>query len=147
MRFELAIEIIEHDAGLDDAAPAHDVEREDAAKMLGAVDHQPPIDGLSALGGARAAGRDGHAFLASQRKGSKRRLNGFGDHHAERRHLVMRRVGRVAAAAECVEEDVPLDLAFQALFESRARRLNHFSRLRENHSNSVASSGQPFKVR
>ena len=76
-----------------------------------------------------AAGRNGHAFLASQREGSKRRLNGFGDHHAERHHLVVRCVGRVAAAAECVEEDVPLDLAFQALFESRARRLNHFNSL------------------
>src|ERR1700693_5610320 len=38
VRFELAIEIVEHDAGLDDAAPAHDVEREDAAKIFGSVD-------------------------------------------------------------------------------------------------------------
>ena len=78
------------------------------------------------------AGRDGRAFLASQLNGPKRRLNGFRDHHAERNHLVVRRVGRVAAAAECVEEDIPLDLASQASFEFRVRRLDHLIPLRSH---------------
>ena len=47
--FELAVEIVEHDARLDHAGPVLDVERQDPVQMLGEIDHQPVIDGLAAL--------------------------------------------------------------------------------------------------
>ena len=55
VRFKLAVEIVEHDAGLDDAAPARHVEINDAVEILGAIDHQRMIDRLAALRGATAA--------------------------------------------------------------------------------------------
>ena len=43
-----------------------------------------------------------------------------GCHHAERRHLIMRRVGGVAAAAEGIEQHLAEKLRFQPAFEARA---------------------------
>ena len=58
MRPELAVEVVEHDVGLDHAAPVLDIEGEDAVQVLGEVDHQPVVDRLAALRGAAAARRD-----------------------------------------------------------------------------------------
>jgi hypothetical protein len=40
VRLELAVEIVEHDAGLDRHAPALDVEIQDAREVLRAVDDE-----------------------------------------------------------------------------------------------------------
>jgi len=55
VRLELAIEVIEHDAGLDHAAPACHIEIEDAIEIFRAVDHEGMVDGLAALRRSAAA--------------------------------------------------------------------------------------------
>src|SRR5205085_7016267 len=55
---ELAVEVVEHDAGFDDATAVLDVEREDAVEVLGEIDDDAVIDGLAALRSAAAAGGD-----------------------------------------------------------------------------------------
>src|SRR5258705_11315402 len=49
MRLELAVELVEHDAGLDDAAAAGDVDLDHIVEIPGAVDDQRGVDGLAAL--------------------------------------------------------------------------------------------------
>ena len=73
MLFELAVEIVEHDAGLDHASAVFDVEREDAVQVLGKVDDDSLVDGLAALRGAAAARGDDPALvpaIASARSAS-----------------------------------------------------------------------------
>ena len=57
MRPELAVEIVEHDAGLDAAASAGHIEIEHAIEMLRAVDHQRIVDRLSGLRESRRRAR------------------------------------------------------------------------------------------
>ena len=109
--FELAVEVVEHDAGLDHADAVFDVEREDAVQVLGKVDDDPVVDGLAALRGAAAARGDDPALVPGDRKRPQRLVHGPGDHHAQGHDLVERGVGRVAAAVEGVEENVARDLA------------------------------------
>ena len=66
VRLELAVELVEHDARLDRAACALDVEIEDAGQVFGAVDHQRGADGLPGLRGAAAARQHGDAFGRGQ---------------------------------------------------------------------------------
>ena len=65
MRLERAVEIVEHDAGLDRAAPVADVELDDPVEMLRAVDDQRRVHRLPALRGAAAARQ--HADTPSSR--------------------------------------------------------------------------------
>ena len=118
VRLELPVEIVEHDAGLDRAARALDVEIEDAGEIFGAIDHQRFADRLPGLRGAAAARQHGDAFGA----GNADRPFGFfyrarGD-HADRHDLVMRGVGRVAAAGEAVELHVPAQFGLQPPFQA-----------------------------
>ena len=111
--FEHAIEIIKHDAGLDHASPARHVELEHTGEMPRAIDHERVVDGLSALRGAAAAGQHADAFLACDRD---RALGiGYASRHddADRHHLIVRRVGRVAAAIVPAEQHVARDLGLQ----------------------------------
>ena len=82
MLFELAVEVVEHDAGLDHAGAVFDVEREDAVQVLGEVDDDAVIDGLAALRGAAAARGDDQAVVAGDRKRAQRLVDGAGDHDA-----------------------------------------------------------------
>ena len=59
-----AIELVEHDAGFDRAAPAGHVELQHMVEMVRAVDDQRGIHGLAGLRGAAAARQHAHAFLA-----------------------------------------------------------------------------------
>src|SRR6187399_2310529 len=47
--FELAIKVVEHDAGLYHASAVFDIEREDTVQVLGEVDDDPLVDRLAAL--------------------------------------------------------------------------------------------------
>jgi len=47
--FELAVEIIEHDTGLDNASAVFDVERQNTIQVLSKIDNNAVVDGLSAL--------------------------------------------------------------------------------------------------
>src|SRR5439155_8248330 len=104
--FELAVEVVEHDAGLDHTGPVFDVEREDAVQMFGEINDDCFVDRLAALRGAAAARGDDQAVVAGDRKRAQSLIDGTGDHDPERHDLVERRVGGVAAAVESVEKDV-----------------------------------------
>ena len=81
---ELAVEVVEHDAGLDHAGAAFDVERQDPVQVLREIDHEAVIDGLAALRGAAAARGDLQSFVARDRQRPQRLVHGAGHHHAER---------------------------------------------------------------
>src|SRR5262245_63145407 len=53
VRLEAAIELVEHNAGLDHAAPAADVELDEMIEIFRAVDDERRIDGLTGRRGAR----------------------------------------------------------------------------------------------
>ncbi len=114
---ELAVEVVEHDAGLDHAGAALDVERQDAVQVLREIDHEAVIDGLAALRGAAAARGDLQPVVAGDRQRPQRLVHGPGHDHAGRHDLVERGVGGVAAAAEAVEQDVAGHFRAQAPFE------------------------------
>ena len=84
MLFELAVEIVEHDAGFDHAGAIFDIEREDAVQVLGKVDDDAVIDGLAALRGAAAARGDDSAGVPRDGQRPQRLVHGPGDHHAKR---------------------------------------------------------------
>ena len=67
MRLELAIEIVEHDAGLDRHAPVLDVEIEDAREVFRAVDDERFADRLAGLRRAAAARQDRRPLAAGNR--------------------------------------------------------------------------------
>ena len=111
---ELAVEVVEHDAGLDHAGAVFDVEREEAVQVLGEVDDDPLVDGLAALRGPAAARGDDQALVPGDRKRPQRLVHGPGNHHAQGQDLVERGIGRVAAAVEGVEENIAGGLAGKA---------------------------------
>ena len=118
VRLELAVEIVEHDARLDRAARALDVEIEDAGEILRAVDDQRFADRLPGLRRSAAPRQHADAFGA----GDAYRPFGFfyrarGD-HADRHDLVVRGVGGIAAARKAVEMHVPAQLGLQPPFQA-----------------------------
>ncbi len=116
--FKLPVEFVEHDAGLHRAAPAGDVEIEDAVEVLRAVHHQRWADGLAALRGAAAARQHRHPLRTRNRNGPIGLLDGPRRHHADRHDLVVRSVGRVAAAGEPIETHVPGQFGLQPPFQA-----------------------------
>ena len=124
--FELPVEVVEHDAGLDHAGAVCDVERDDAVQVLGEIDDDALIDRLAALRGAAAARGDDPALVAGDRERPQRLVHGPGHHDAKRHDLVERGVGRVAAAVEGVEENIARDGSPQALFDLRRFCVRHF---------------------
>ena len=116
--FELAVEFIEHDAGLDRAARALDVEIEDAGQVFRAVDHQRVADGLPGLRGAAAARQHADAFAAGNADRPFGFLDGARGDHADRHDLVMRGVGGIAAAGEAVELHLPAQFGLQPPFQA-----------------------------
>ena len=118
MRLELAIEIVEHDAGLDRATRALDVEIEDAGEVFGTIHHQRFADRLPGLRSSAAARQHADAFGT----GNADRPLGFLDRargdHADRHDLVMRGVGRVTAAGETVELHLAAQFGLQPPFQA-----------------------------
>src|SRR5690606_10984369 len=80
-----------------------DVKVENAVEMSRAVDDQRLVDRLAALGGAAATRGHADTFVF----GDFYRLFGFfyrtRNDNAERHHLIVRGIGRIAAAGETVE--------------------------------------------
>jgi hypothetical protein len=68
VRLEPTIELVEHDAGLDHAAPAGDVELDQMIEIFRAVDDERGIDGLPGLRGARSPRQHAHSLLARKRQ-------------------------------------------------------------------------------
>ncbi len=104
---------------------AGDVELQNAVEILRAVDHQRGVDRLPALRRAAAARRHADALVARDRYRPIGVLDRARRHHAERHDLVVRGVGRVAAAREAVEHDVAGALRLQAAFQPRHDRFAH----------------------
>ena len=99
VRLELAVQLVQHDAGLDDARLLGHIERDDFVQVLRAVDDERMVDRLAALRGAAAARQHGHAFGLGDLHGLLGLGDGLRHHHAQGDHLVGRGVGRVAARA------------------------------------------------
>ncbi len=97
VRLELAVELVEHDARLDRAAPRLDVEVEDAGQVFRAVDHQRFADGLAGLRRAAAARQHRDALGPGNRYRPISFFYGARGDHAHRRDLIMGRIGGVTA--------------------------------------------------
>ena len=67
VRFQRAVEIVEHDAGLDHAALVLDIELENSVEIFRAVDDERLVHRLPALRGAAAARQHRDALLARDR--------------------------------------------------------------------------------
>ena len=115
--FQGAVEIVEHDAGLDHAAAARDIELQQAVEIFGAIQDQRMVDRLPALRGAAAAREHGDALFLRNRYRAIGFIDRFGGDYAHRHHLVMRSIGGIAAAGKRVEThlagDFPLEPPLQ----------------------------------
>ena len=116
--FQLPIELVEHDARLDRAAPAGDVEIQHTVEIVRAIDHQPVVDRLPGLRGAAAARRHRHPFRAANPNGAFGFLYGARRHHAERHDLVVRGIGGIAPTGEGVETHLAHLRGLQAAFQA-----------------------------
>ena len=125
VRLEPAVELVEHDARLDDATALRNIELNDVIEVFRAVDHEGRIDGLPGLRGAGAAREHAHPFLAREKERVLRFLDGARGNDAHRHHLIMRRVGGVAPARERIELDVAEKPAFEPLLQPRRNRASH----------------------
>ena len=119
MRFERAVEIVQHDAGLDRAALVFNVDVDDSIEIFRAVEHQRGIHRLPALRGAAAARQHRDALLARDLDRAGRIVDRARRHHALRHHLVMGGIGRIAPAREAVEPDLARDLCSQPPLQPR----------------------------
>ena len=113
--FEGGVEVAEDEAGFDPGAAGCSVDFDDAAEVLGAVDHQGAVDGLAALAGAAAAGEDWDAVFAGDGDRGGDVVDRAGDDHADGFDLVDGGVGAVAAAVGAAEQHLCLRLLAQAL--------------------------------
>ena len=103
MRFQRLIEMLEHDARLDQGGPRLDVDGKDLAQIFAAIEHDGAIDRLPALAGAAAPHQDRHAMRP---RGRQRRLHivaCFRDDDSERFDLVDGGVRGVAPAIPAPE--------------------------------------------
>jgi hypothetical protein len=115
---ELAVEIIEHDARLDDAGAVDLVDLDQLLQMLAIVDNERPPDRLAGLRGAAPARQHGHALLARYAQRRADVVVRPRGHHAQRLDLVVRGVRGVAPAREAIEQHLALQLAAQAVREA-----------------------------
>src|SRR5262249_56644413 len=115
----------EHNAGLDHAAALGNIELDQPIEVLRAIDHQRGVDCLSGLRGAAAARRHADALLPRNRYRPIGVLYRAWRHYADRHDLVVRGIGRVAAAGKAVEHDIANALLPQAPFEPRHDDFTH----------------------
>ena len=124
VRFQRAVEILEHDARFDHTAPAVDIQIDNAVEIFRAIDHQRRIHRLPALRGAAAARQNRDALLARNRNRPRRIVHGPRRHHSERHDLIMRGVGGVTPAGEAVEAHIARDLGFQPPLQPRPQSVS-----------------------
>ena len=124
MGLELAVEVVEHNAGLDGTALPRDVEIEDTVKILRAIDDQAFAHRLPALRGAAAARQHRDALLARNRDRPRRIVHRARRDHAERHNLIMRGVGGITPAGEAVETDIARHLGFQPPLQPRPQSVS-----------------------
>ena len=86
--FQLAVQVVEHDAGFDHAGSRLDIERQDLVEVLGDVDDNAAVDRLAALRGAAAARGDDAASLARDGHRAQRIVHRARHHHAAWHDLI-----------------------------------------------------------
>ena len=119
VRLERAVQIVEHDAGLDHAAPARNIELENAREALRAIDHQRLVHRLPGLRRAAAARQYRDAFGPRHRDRLLGLVHALRDHDAHWHKLVGGGVGRVTAAVEVAEQHLAHAFALQAALQPR----------------------------
>jgi hypothetical protein len=117
VRLQRRVEVAEHEAGLDQRRTRRDVDLDEAAQVLRAVEHDRAVDGLAALARAAAARQDRDAEVAGDGQRRLQVVAGLRHDDAERLDLVDRGVGRKAAAVGAPEENLALHLASQRVGE------------------------------
>ncbi len=119
VRLQAPVQIVEHDARLDDGATVFHIELRDAVQMFRRVDDQPGIDGLAALGRAPAARRDRHALFARDAERRNRPFHGARNRDSSGQDLVHGRIGRIAPAVESAGQNIAIAFPFQAALQHR----------------------------
>ena len=117
MGLEPPVELIEHDAGLDHAAGVGDIELDDVIEIFRAVDDERFVDGLAGLRGPAAARQHRDAFLPGERDSPLGLCDRARQNDAHRHDLVVRGVGRIAAAGEAVEPHLAGELRPEPSFQ------------------------------
>jgi len=125
VRLEPAVELVEHNAGLDHAALPRHVELDQMVEVFRAVDDKGSIDGLAGLRRAGAARQDAHSLLARERQRVLDFLDRARRHHPDWHDLIVRGIGGVAAARERIELDVTQQLRLEPAFQTRHHRIGH----------------------
>ncbi len=120
---QLPIEPVEHDPRLDPRAAPLDIDLDHPVEMFAAIDDQRARHGLPALRGAAAARQHRHPLLARYRDRGRGVLAAFRHDDTQRLDLVDRGIGRIASAAERIEQHLALDLAAKAGFETRPGKI------------------------
>jgi hypothetical protein len=128
LRPQARIERVEHHAGLHDRPVALHLQH--LVEVLGVVDDQRLADRLAALRAAGAARQDRYSFVRRDGDSGARRLLAARHDHADRLQLVDRRVGRVAAAACCIEQNLGVGLLGQTRGEGRSGAFGQSNRER-----------------
>ena len=139
--FERAVQLVEHQARLDNGRRALRIDAQDFIEMLGKIDDDRCIDRLPALRGPAAPRQHRHALLAGDGQHRFDILKALRHDDAEREHLIDRGVCGIASAVETGDEHVALDGAAQFRFEAAADliRCCHCS-LRSQRTDCVISS-------
>jgi len=117
MGLELPVELVEHDAGLDHAAGVGDIERDHMIEIFRAVDDERFVNRLSGLRSSAAARQHRDTLLSRQTNGALRLRDRARQNDAHRHDLVVRGVGRIAAAGEAIEPHLPGELRREPPFE------------------------------
>ena len=118
---QLAIEMVEHQPGLDAHGATGDVQRNHLSKVLARVEHDRVTHRLAALRRPGASGKHRDASLTTQGQGRFHVGDVPRDHDSLREDLVDGSVGGVQAAAEGIETDLPSNFTGKTLRERRSR--------------------------
>ena len=124
MRTQCGVERTQGDPGLDEDRAGGGVHVENFAQMFRTIDDQRAVDGLAALAGAAAAGKDRNARLLGYGHGDRHVLDGFGDDDTQGLDLVDGGVGGIAAAVGAPEQHFAADFAGQFSRQAGIARLD-----------------------
>ena len=112
-----AVEGVEDYAGLDTGPTFVGIDLDEGVHVLGEVEDNGVVDGLTGEAGAAAAGEDGDAGAAGDVDGGEDVVLVAGDDDADGFHLVDAGVGAVEDLREGVEADFAFDQLAEFLFQ------------------------------
>ena len=103
VRFELGVQLVEHDARLDACGAPLDVNLQQPVDVLGRVEHDAAANGLAGLRRSAAPQRQRTAKLVAQADGGDDVVAVAGDDDAQRLDLIDAGVGGVEGAGDAIE--------------------------------------------